>query len=96
MLWRRSAELAADRVAAQVFGGIAPVAGGLTWRYGTEEEKRRVRRGEVMGLIEDAQIQYSPGHRGYARFEAFVDADSVPSLRLRLAELADWAQTEDG
>mmetsp|Transcript_75325 Transcript_75325/g.140458 ORF Transcript_75325/g.140458 Transcript_75325/m.140458 type:complete len:498 (+) Transcript_75325:65-1558(+) len=96
MLWRRSAELAADRVAAQVYGSIAPVAGGLTWRYGTAEEKRRVQRGETMGLIEDAQIQYAPGRRGQARFEAFVEAEAVPPLRLRLAEMADWAQTEDG
>ncbi|CAJ1450725.1 unnamed protein product [Effrenium voratum] len=87
----RGATMQADREAAEAIGGIDPVAGGLVLIHGTASQHRRLRRGELTGLIEDSQADFPTRRRWPFWFNAFVKAQMEPELVLRLAELADWA-----
>ncbi|CAE8601496.1 unnamed protein product [Polarella glacialis] len=91
---RRAVELAADRQAAEAAGGIEPVVGGLILLYGTPSEQRRLKRGDVAGLIEDAHVDFPPNRRWAYWWQNTVKAKLRPTLQLRIAELADWAESK--
>ncbi|CAK8989629.1 unnamed protein product, partial [Durusdinium trenchii] len=72
----------------QAMGSINPVAGGLVLIHGTPTQRRQLHRGELRGLLEDAQEDFPPRRRWPLWFNAFVKAHMEPVLVLRLAELA--------
>lgn len=91
----RASELSVDRAAAGVLGGIETLAAGLVRLYGTEEERRRVDRGDVRGLIDGSCVVL--GTRGGLLrwemwFESLVTGPVQPPLLLRLADLAAWEE----
>jgi len=92
---RRASELSADQQAASVLGDIVPVASALVLLHGSDEERRRLARGELGGLLEDAQIEVEKTQWN-AWWQSAVEASSVPALRLRLTELTKWAETPEG
>ncbi|OLP92838.1 Metacaspase-1 [Symbiodinium microadriaticum] len=76
-------------------GSIDSVAGGLVLLHGTPMEQRRLKRGDIRGLLEDAQLDLPVRRRWPHWLKAFIKAGLQPALRLRLAELADWESKED-
>jgi len=74
---------------------IDSVAGGLVLLHGTPMEQRRLHRGDIRGLLEDAQLDLPVRRRWPHWLKAFIKAGLQPALRLRLAELADWESKED-
>jgi len=91
----RVATLLADLQAAKAMASIDSVAGGLVLLHGTPMEQRRLHRGDIRGLLEDAQLDLPVRRRWPHWLKAFIKAGLQPALRLRLAELADWESKED-
>ncbi|CAK8989633.1 unnamed protein product, partial [Durusdinium trenchii] len=56
----------------QAMGSINPVAGGLVLIHGTPTQRRQLHRGELRGLLEDAQEDFPPRRRWPLWFNAFV------------------------
>lgn len=94
----RVAEMSADRSAAKKLGSIEPVAAGLVRLYGTEEERRRVDRGDIRGIIMGSRTALE-ARGGLLRwemwFESLVTGPTQPPLMLRLADLAAWEELGD-
>jgi len=84
MAVHRMLDLAADRMAAEAVGGIEPVVAGLVRLHGSPAERRRLRRGELRGLIEDAKADQLP-RRWAAWWTSFVGAWRTPPLQLQTA-----------
>jgi len=93
---QRFAELAADRLAAEVVGDHRPVVAGLVRLHGTPTDLRRLERGELLGIIDDAQCEHLARRRWAVWWTSAVGASPQPPLQLRIAELANWAASEDG
>jgi len=93
---RRAAELAADRSAAHAVGDFRPVVAGLVLIHGTAEERRRLQRGDLAGLVEDARAEEVPAKRWGTWLTSAIEARPLPPLRLRIAELAAWAESAEG
>jgi len=94
----RVAEMAADRDAARTLGSIEPVAAGLVRLYGSEEERHRLDRGDVRGLLDGSRAVLA-ARGGLLRwemwFESLVTGPVQPPLILRLADLAAWEELGD-
>jgi len=93
---QRSLELSADRAAAQVVGDFTSVVAGLVEVYGTALDRRRLHRGELLGLIEDAQAEQVSSGKWAIWWRSVVKNNRHPPLQLRIAELAQWAASEPG
>jgi len=93
---RRWLELSADRAAAKVVGDFMPVVAGLVEVYGTDLDRRRLHRGELTGLIQDAQAEQVPAAKWAIWWRSLVKNYMHPPLQLRIAELAAWAANEPG
>jgi len=92
---KRVGELAADRAASKAVGGIEPVVAALVRVYGTEDERRRLDRGDVRGIIEASRAALG-ARGGLLRWElwwqSLVEGPADPPLALRVADLAAWAE----
>jgi len=88
---RRTAELEADRAAAEMSGSIGPVVAGLVRLHGDRTERRRLWRGELRGLIEDARAEMPQKYRWVEWWTGIIKYRSRPPLKLRIAELSGWA-----
>jgi len=93
---RRAEEAAADRAAAEAVGSIMPVAAGLVLLHGSDTDRRRLGRGELPGLLEDCRAEQAPQRRWTTWWTSVVKMKLRPPLYIRLAELADWAASEEG
>lgn len=93
---RRIAELAADREAACAVGSPEPVIAGLVLLHGSPEERRRLARGELQGLLADARAEEARSQRWRTWWTSAVQVRWRPPLRLRVAELAAWAEGAEG
>lgn len=93
---QRLAELEADRRAAEVLGDYKPVVAGLVRLLGTPADLRRLTRGELLGIIEDAKAEHVDRRRWMVWWTSAVGAQLRPPLQLRVAELAEWAEGEEG
>jgi hypothetical protein len=92
---QRSLELSADRAAAQVVGDFTSVVAGLVEVHGTDTDRRRLHRGELLGLIEDAKAEQVPARRWAIWWRSVVKNYRRPPLQLRIAELAQWAASDE-
>jgi len=90
MALSRRAELAADLMAAEVLGSAEPVVKGLVLLHGTATERRRLGRGDVHGLMEDASADLSSRRRWYIWWASAIKARARPPLEVRIAALATW------
>merc|ERR1719362_274737 len=93
---QRSLDLSADRIAAQVVGDFTSVVAGLVEVHGTDLDRRRLHRGELLGLIEDAQAEQVSAGKWGVWWRSVVKNYRHPPLQLRIAELAQWAASEPG
>lgn len=93
---RRAEEARADRVAAEAVGSIMPVAAGLVLLHGSDTDRRRLGRGELPGLLEDCRAEQAPRRRWATWWTSVVKMKLRPPLYIRLAELADWAASDEG
>ncbi|CAE7201842.1 MCA1 [Symbiodinium natans] len=75
----RAATLLADHQAAKAMGSIDHVAGGLVLLHGTPLEQRRLRRGDIRGLLEDAQSDLPVRRRWPHWLGAFIKAGLQPA-----------------
>lgn len=92
---KRTAELAADRVASEALGGIELVVAGLVRLHGSEEERQRLDRGDLQGIISGACAALS-ARGGLLRWElwweSLIAGPAEPPLILRMADLTAWAE----
>lgn len=93
---RRTAELKADRLAAQAMKSINMVAAGLVLIHGTPAEKRRLARGELDGLLDDAALDIPPSAFWATWLRSVIDNRRRPPLNVRLAALKSWATSAEG
>lgn len=101
MAARRQAELLADKIAAKAMASdsrvetaIESVLAGLIRVEGTPADLRRLRRGDLKGLIDDARIEMAGRYRWGIWVESSLNGRHKPSLQLRIAELAEWAERQ--
>jgi len=96
MALQRASEVAANRLAAEAVGSVEPVLSGIIRTQGDDEALRRLRRGELLGIVEDLRARYPPRQRWPVWWASAVEAQASPPLWLQAAELAEWGESHEG